>query len=47
MFLLFDFFIVLLGLIVIGIYILIFLMKKILLYIVLNYVYIFREWVLF
>lgn len=47
MFLLFDFFIVLLGSIATGTYISIFLMKKIPLYTVSNYVYIFREWALF
>lgn len=47
MFLLFDFFIVLLGSIVTGTYISIFLMKKIPLYTVSNHVYIFREWILF
>lgn len=47
MFLLFDFFIVLLGSIVTGTYISIFLIKKIPLYAVSNYVYIFREWALF
>lgn len=47
MFLLFDFFIVLLGSIFTGTYISIFLMKKIPLYTVSNYVYIFREWALF
>lgn len=47
MFLLFDFFIVLLGSNVTGTYISIFLMKKIPLYTVSNYVYIFREWALF